>query len=93
MLPKSLHKDSISILHSMIENALNPQHQWKFKVKQNQAEYGSSKEKKQLSDIKEAKITAKLTTEQLIEYASANKRQSLPPSISVQSWKEKVITF
>lgn len=45
MLPKSLHKDSISILHSMIENALNHQHQWRFKVKQNQAEYGSSKEK------------------------------------------------
>lgn len=38
MSPKSLHKDSISILHSMIENALNPQHQCWFKVKQNQAE-------------------------------------------------------
>lgn len=36
--PESLHKDSICILHSMIKNALNPQHQWTFKVKQNQAQ-------------------------------------------------------
>lgn len=62
-------------------------------MKLNQAEGGTYKEKKLLNDIKGAKITAKLTTQQPIESASADKRQSLLPSLSTENWKEKVMTF